>query len=808
MRKKQRSLFKTAIIIVVGLAALGAVSAAFFIVSALKNLPSLDLIANRQITESTKIYDRTGEILLFELYDEERRTIIPFEKIPERVKQATIAIEDDGFYEHSALDIKGFFRAIWANAKSGSVVQGGSTITQQLAKNAFLTTEKTLTRKIKELIIAYRLEQLFTKDEILNLYLNQIPYGSNAYGIESASKTFFNKSIENVSLAEAALLVSLPQAPSYYSPWGSHTEQLMNRKNLVLKSMFDLGQITEEEYSLALTQEIEFAKPKNISLALAPHFVIGVKEYLDQTYGEEFVRRGGLTVITTLDADLQVAAQEAIEKGAARNEELYEGKNASLVAQDPKTGKILALVGSRDYFNEEISGNFNVATQGLRQPGSALKPFAYLAALEKGLTPETVVFDLETEFNTDGNPENDYSPENYDHIFRGPTNVRTALAESINVPAVKMLYIVGVNRFISFLESFGIDTLNDPRRYGLSLVLGGGEVHLIDLVGAYATLAQEGVKHEQHFIERVESQNGQILEEYKDISSKIIEPQNPRVINNILSDINARAGLFQNSLNLTIFPGHDVALKTGTTNDYRDAWAVGYTPTFVTGVWAGNSDNTPMQQKGGSILAAVPILNDFLNKALVNVPAQPFTQPDRVTSQVPMLNGKHVAYYQTNGAVSPHIHNILFYLDKAGIISPSEKQFENWEGPVLSWAQKNVAGFIGGTTYNQTITIDSSLVNDPLYGEQTINVSSPAAGSFIQNNTINLSFTVTSLSPIIKIEIFFNNSLVDTKTENLGQNVNYNQAIIPGAVNNQNTLTIKTTDLSGQTKTKNIIIYQ
>lgn len=476
MRKKQRSLFKTAIIIVVGLAALGAVSAAFFIVSALKNLPSLDLIANRQITESTKIYDRTGEILLFELYDEERRTIIPFEKIPERVKQATIAIEDDGFYEHSALDIKGFFRAIWANAKSGSVVQGGSTITQQLAKNAFLTTEKTLTRKIKELIIAYRLEQLFTKDEILNLYLNQIPYGSNAYGIESASKTFFNKSIENVSLAEAALLVSLPQAPSYYSPWGSHTEQLMNRKNLVLKSMFDLGQITEEEYSLALTQEIEFAKPKNISLALAPHFVIGVKEYLDQTYGEEFVRRGGLTVITTLDADLQVAAQEAIEKGAARNEELYEGKNASLVAQDPKTGKILALVGSRDYFNEEISGNFNVATQGLRQPGSALKPFAYLAALEKGLTPETVVFDLETEFNTDGNPENDYSPENYDHIFRGPTNVRTALAESINVPAVKMLYIVGVNRFISFLESFGIDTLNDPRRYGLSLVLGGGEV--------------------------------------------------------------------------------------------------------------------------------------------------------------------------------------------------------------------------------------------------------------------------------------------------------------------------------------------
>lgn len=809
MKKHHRQrIFKTALFAILGLGALGALGAAFFIVSALKNLPSLDLIANRQVTESTKIYDRTGETLLLELYDEERRTIVPFEQIPDRIKQATVAIEDENFYEHSAFDFKGFLRALVANARCGCITQGGSTITQQLAKNSFLTTEQTLTRKIKELIIAYRLEAIFSKDEILNLYLNQIPYGNNAYGIESASKTYFNKSIENVSLAEAALLASLPQAPSYYSPWGSHLDGLMQRKNLVLKNMLGAGYITQEEYDLALTQEIEFTKPKNLSLNLAPHFVIAVKEYLNKTYGEEFVRRGGLTVITTLDADLQEFAQDAITKGAERNEELYEGKNASLVAQDPKTGKILALVGSRDYFNEDISGNFNVATQGLRQPGSALKPFAYLAALEKGYTPETIIFDVETEFNTDGDPEHDYSPENYDHTFRGPTNVRTALSQSINVPAVKTLYFVGIQRFISFLESFGIDTLTDPRRYGLSLVLGGGEVHLIDLVGAYATLAQEGVKHEQHFIEEIKDQNGKILEQYKDETTTVLDPQNPRVINNILSDINARSGLFQSSLNLTIFPGHDLALKTGTTNDYRDAWAVGYTPTIAVGVWAGNSDNTPMQQKGGSILAAVPILHDFLIEALKTTPSEAFTQPDRTTSNVPMLNGKHIAYYKTGETTSPQIHSLLFYLEKLGLTNPSSKQLENWELPVFEWAQKNVPGFVQGVTYNQSLTSDSVLVNDPAYGEQVITVTSPAPGSFIQNNAIPLSFTVTSANPIVKIEIFFNNVLIQTQTENIGQTASYNQTIIPGVVNNQNTVTIKTTDLSGVSKTKNIVIYQ
>jgi len=715
-KKKTRRFLKYTLIAAAGvfLVILGTV--AVIAIATLNSLPPLELLENQQISESTKIYDRTGERVLFELYDEERRTIIAFDQIPQYVKDATVAIEDSDFYNHHGFSIRGFIRALWINARTGERTAGGSTITQQLAKNVFLSPEKTFTRKLKELVLSYKLESTFDKDRILELYLNEIPYGGTAYGIESASETYFSKSTNDLTLAESALLASLPQAPTYYSPWGSHVDDLMERKNTVLRRMADLGYITEAEMTAAQEEELQFAKPRNSKIAT--HFVIGIKEYLDEKYGEDFVRRSGLKVVTTLDADLQEIAEAAVSAGAERNTDLYGGTNAALVAQDATTGQILAMVGSRDYFDEEIDGQFNVATQGLRQPGSALKPFAYLAALKMGYPEQTVLFDVQTEFNSTG--ASSYQPQNFDSRFRGPVNFRTALSQSINVPAVKTLYLIGINNLIETLDSFGVQTLTDPRRYGLSLVLGGGEVKLIDLVGAYSTLAQEGIYHEKTMILKITTREGKILEEYEDKATQVIEPEYPRVINDILSDVQARSGLFSSSLNLTVFPGHDVAIKTGTTNDYRDAWAVGYTPALAVGVWAGNNDSTPMIAQGGSILAAVPMLSAFLSEALETQTPVSFAPIAPSPETRPMLNGQYTAYYTSGDNTYPHIHNILHYVNKRTPTgSPptnpaSDSQYANWETSVLQWAHANIPGFIPGITYNQPVPPSSRLTQKPI----------------------------------------------------------------------------------------------
>ena len=673
-----------------------------------KELPSPEQFADRQINQSTKIYDRTGETLLYEIHGEEKRTIVPFEEIPDFVKQATISVEDREFYSHKAFDWRAIIRALFVNIIKGRVVQGGSTITQQLAKNAFLSPERTYERKLKELILAYWIEQRYSKDEILNLYLNQISYGANAYGIESASRTYFNKSAKDLNLAEAAILAALPKAPSYYSPWGSHKEELEQRKVYILEQMFKSGFIDEEEKERAGNSKIKFSE-QNIGLIKAPHFVMMVKEFLVEKYGEEILEKGGLNVITTLDWKFQKAAEQTIEDGAKRNAELYDGRNAALVAQDPKTGQILALVGSKDYLAEpepigcepgktcQFEGNFNVASQALRQPGSAFKPLAYITAFQKGYSPETVVFDLPTEFSTYGNTcpltginffDNNslcFHPENFDRQFRGPVNLRNALAQSINVPSVKVLYLAGINDSIKTAQNFGITTLTDPSRYGLSLVLGGGEVKLIDLVGAYSVFAQEGVKHRQAFILEVKNSQGKVLEKYLDQATQIIEPQYAKLINNILSDAEARSPLFQNSLNLTVFEGREAALKTGTTNDYRDAWTIGYTPSLIVGVWAGNNNNKPMQKQAGSILAAIPIWHDFMSKVLENYPIEFFNKAEQINQTKPMLNGEYIFNNET--------HNILYYINKNDPLGPqpsspeTDSQFWNWELPIKNWWQ-------------------------------------------------------------------------------------------------------------------------
>jgi len=777
----------------------------FFII---RDLPDPALLTNRQVSQSTKIFDRTGEVLLYEIHGEEKRTAISFETIPSFVKEAAIAVEDEGFYNHPAFDWRGIVRAFFINLTRGQVSQGGSTITQQLAKKAFLSDERTYTRKIKELVLAVQLEDAYTKDEILGLYLNQIPFGGNAYGIEAAAQTFFEKSATELNLAESALLASLPQAPSYYSPWGNHTDELLARKDFILDKMHRLGYIDEEERDRAKNQKLVFAK--QTTGIKAPHFVIAVQDYLNRRYGEDFVRTAGLRVITTLDWDFQQAAEKAVRAGAERNTELYKGKNAALVAVSPKTGQVLAMVGSKDYFDVENDGNFNVATQGLRQPGSALKPFAYLSAFKKGLTPDTIVFDVPTEFaarNPDcpaivdfNKPEAKecYHPENFDEQFRGPTTLREALAQSINVPAIKTIYLAGIDEVLKLLKSFGIKTLTERSRYGLSLVLGGGEVTLTELTSAYSVLANDGEKLPQTMILKVsQNDNGnneKILEQWSPKPERVIETQYVRLVNDILADPENRAPLFVNSLGLTIFPGYEVALKTGTTNDYRDAWTVGYTPSLVAGVWAGNNDNTPMQQRGGSILAAVPIWSDFMKLVIASTTSDFFPRPELAAIDKPMLNGE---FFFNN-----EIHSLLYYVDKNDPAGPpprnpsSDPQFLNWEESVKIWTQNN-AGLI------------THLIQNKIAGpEIVLDINSPKPGDFLSGGNLTINFLATSRNPITRVDVFFNSNLIDTQIYQNQASINYIKQFINQGSELQNVLKINIRDSVGGVESKEVVVFR
>lgn len=657
-----------------------------------RTLPDPESIATRKVGESTKIYDSTGEVLLYDIHGEEKRTIIPWEEIPETIKEATLASEDSDFYSHKGLDLRGIARAFFKDIINLGVSQGGSTITQQLVKKALLGDERTISRKIKEAVLAIEIERKFTKDQIFWMYLNQIPYGSNAYGIESAAKEFFGKKASQLTIAEAATIASVTKAPSYYSPFGNHVPDLLARKNSILARMNTLGFISDTEYENALSQKLEF-KSSDESIQ-APHFVIMVKEYLSSKYGENAVENGGFKIITTLDSNLQSIAEEVVSKYAPINKEKYKATNAALVAINPRNGDLLALVGSKDYFNIEDEGNFNVAI-AKRQPGSAFKPFAYAVALGKGYPDDTVVFDLKTEFNpnceSDSSQEKDqygtdcYHPQNYDGRYRGPVTFRQGLAQSLNVPSVKALYLAGIDDTITLAEKMGISTLGDKSRFGLSLVLGGAEVKLTDLVSAYGVFANEGVRNPWSFIQRIESSNGQILEEKKDEPERVLEPQIARLINNMLSDNTARAPVFGYSSSL-YFAGRDVAAKTGTTQENRDAWVVGYSPSLVSGVWTGNNKNESMTKEGAGISASGPMWHEFMAKALSTMPNERFTNPDPVIANKVMLDGNYA--YLREGGTFPEYHEILYYISRNNPLGPiptnpsADSQFQNWEWPV------------------------------------------------------------------------------------------------------------------------------
>lgn len=644
-------------------------------------IPPLDSADNLQVTESTKIYDRTGKVVLFDLHRNFRRTIVPAEEMSPFLRQAAVAIEDENFYSHNGIQITSIIRAVFANILNLGYSQGGSTITQQVIKNALLTREKTITRKVKEWVLALKLEKIMSKEDILTLYLNTSPYGGSVYGVEEASRVFFSKDAKDLDLAESAYIAALPQAPTYYSPFGSHRKELDARKNLVLKQMLKNGFIDEKQYEESKSKVVVFSTQENSSIK-APHFVMEVREQLAEAFGEDTIEEGGLKVITSLDYELQQKAEEIVKKWAPINEQKYKASNAAILSIDPNTGEIITMVGSRDYFDKKIDGNYNVVT-ALRQPGSTFKPIVYAAAFNRGYEPETVVFDVPTEFSTscDTNPDSCYSPENYDGKFRGPMSLRSALAQSINIPAVKMLYLVGMNNAIELAKSLGITTLTDPSRYGLSLVLGGGEVKMTDLVGAYGTFATGGEKTDLVSILKIEDKSGKVLKESKPELKRILPEETANKINSILSDNVARTPSYGANSPLN-FPGRSVAVKTGTTNDYRDAWILGYTPKVVVGAWAGNNDNSSMEKQVAGFIVA-PMWNEFMQEVLKKYPEEAFNQYTPASKDTkPIIIGD----WQKTGE-----HSILFSVNKDDPLGPvpsnprRDPQFILWEKGVQEW---------------------------------------------------------------------------------------------------------------------------
>ncbi len=618
--KKKSGFWKWALRIFLGLFIVGILSVISVFAYFAKDLPSPGKVNTRFIAESTKIFDRTGTHLLYEVHGEEKRTIIPFSEMPAAVRAATITLEDQDFYSHHGIKFSSIMRAVFKDFVGGGAQQGGSTITQQFVKNSLLTPEKTFTRKIREAILSVEMEQKFSKDEILAMYLNEIPYGSNAYGLEAAAQTFFGKNAKDLTLDESALIASLPNAPTYYSPYGSHLEELKARQAKALTTMASLGYITADEATEAKSIDTLQKLTAQREQIAAPHFVMYVKEYLAKHYGDDQIEQGGLKVTTTLDWEKQQAAEQAVSEGAEKNLR-YNAENASLVAIDPKTGQILAMVGSKNYFDTKIDGQVNVAIRD-RQPGSSFKPYVYLDAFTKGYVPETVIYDVPTNFSTEDGKS--YEPQNYDGTFHGPISLMKALGGSLNVPAVKTLYLVGVKDAITLAKNLGITTLNQPERYGLSLVLGGGEVKLLDHVNAYATLATGGVKHEKTAILKIENSKGEVQEEYKDSpGERIVAEKFVAMLDSVLSKNENRAWIFGEN-NPLRSDNRPMVAKTGTTNEWRDAWTMGYTPSLAAGVWAGNNDNSPMKPGSDGSYVASPIWRAFMDKALENTAVEEF----------------------------------------------------------------------------------------------------------------------------------------------------------------------------------------
>jgi len=595
----------------------------------LKDLPSPREVTLREQSLTTRILDRNGTVL-YRIYEDENRTLISLDQVPPALIQATIAIEDQDFYYHRGFSVAGIVRAIIANYK-GDLVQGGSTITQQLVKNRLLSREKTFQRKIKELLLSIMVERIYTKDEILEMYLNQLAYGGSTYGIEEASHRYFNKSATQLTLAESALLAGLPQSPSNYSPFGPNPDLAQERQAEVLRRMVEDTYITAEQASQAKQETLVF-RTDTIDIE-APHFVMYVKKLLAETYGEEVVNKGGLEVTTSLDLELQTATQKQVTDEVTKLTRLNITNGAALVT-NPQTGEILSMVGSTNYFNFDDDGQVNVTIRP-RQPGSSIKPLTYALALEKGMNPSSRVDDSPTTFQIAGSKP--YSPKNYDGRFHGSVTLREALGSSYNIPAVKLLASVGINTFLDRAEKMGISTWKDRTRYGLSITLGGGEILMTDMAEVYGTFANYGETVDLNPFLEIKNQRGEVL--YRNTCAldkencarrRTLDTRVAYQITDMLKDNQARTPAFGPRSVLTI-PNQEVAVKTGTTNSLRDNWTIGYTTDRVVAVWVGNNDNSPMSYVASGVTGASPIWNNIIRLVLDEAQPHRFPAPTGMT---------------------------------------------------------------------------------------------------------------------------------------------------------------------------------
>ncbi|MCX6780877.1 MAG: PBP1A family penicillin-binding protein [Candidatus Magasanikbacteria bacterium] len=750
--------------------------ATLFVAWITRDLPDPDHLQDRVVAESTKMYDRTGQHLLYEVYDGKKRTVVDLATLPHYVIDATVSIEDSHFYEHSGVRWTSIARAIVSDALHLSSGRGGaSTLTQQLVKNAILTDEHSLTRKIKEAILALQLERVYTKDQILKLYFNEIPYGGTNYGIESAAQAYFNKSAKDLTLAEAATLAAMPQAPTRYI---QDPKALRGRRDYILSKMNEYGYITTQQLkdAQAQTSDIHVSKTSTI----APHFVLYIKDQLINLYGEKTVDQGGLKVITTLDYDLQVASNGAVQSGVEVAEKKYGATNGASVSIDPNNGEILEMVGSRDFFDNGRGGQFNVVTQGVRQPGSSFKPIVYTAAFEKGFTPDTVFYDAETDFPYDGQV---YHPHNYDGKTHGPVTMRQALQGSLNIPAVKTVLLVGVDNVLDFADRMGYTTFTNRSQFGPAVVLGGGGVKMIEHVRAYAAFANGGTLYEPVGILKIEDKDGKDITPQRADSKTVLDSGVTATISNVLSDNDARAYVFGAKNHLTL-PDRPVAVKTGTTNDYHDAWTVGYTPQIATAVWVGNNDNKVMKGGADGSVVAAPIWQTIMIAGTKKMPVVQFPTPPENTATNPVLHGS------TGGVVTVSVdaasgnlatkdtplnfvvtktyvpaHDILQYVDPSNPQGPaptnpaSNPEYASWEAGVAAWlSSKAGAGIVTGEPPT-TIDTTHSVTNQP-----TLSIVSPTADQIISGGALNAQITVSAPRGVQRVEYFIDDKAVSTAT--------------------------------------------
>jgi len=698
--KKMRSVRKRDIFL--GFVVLGILTAsAGLLWAATLPVPDIEAFETRKVVESTRIYDRTGEVLLYSVHQDVRRTVIDGDDMSPHIRNATVAIEDQRFFTHPGVDPIAIVRAVTTNIREGNILggQGGSTITQQLIKNSLLTNERSISRKVKEWILALKLEGIYDKEEILTIYLNEIPYGGNIYGIEEASQAFFGKSARDLTIAESAYLASIPQAPTFLSPHGNNVDALKARKNTVLLRMYENRFITREEYEEALEEEVSFMRASERGIR-APHFVMKILEHLENTHGAEAVRREGFRVITTLDYELHSTIQDKVYNYIRERQHAFDMENASVVVTDPNTGQILVMVGSRNYFDEDIDGAVNVSMRP-RQPGSTFKPFAYVTAFKRGFTPDTIVFDLRTQFSTVCEPfevarreHPCFSPENYDFNYVGPITMKEALAASKNVPAVKTLYLAGIRDSIRTAQSMGITTLNPAKDADLSLVLGSGEVRLLEMTNAYGVFANGGIFHRPVGILEVQDRHGNVIERFESRGVRVLPKENALQITDILSDRDIRIRTFGAGTALDI-ADPNIALKTGTTSNHIDVWTIGYNTNMVLGIWGGNNDGSPIVRRISSYIIA-PLWREILDAVVEKYPSEPFEEPDNDYGDItkPILTGSHLGGVLIDGVVrNQGIRSILHWVNKEDPRGPvpvrpeNDPQYRFWEYPVRLWAE-------------------------------------------------------------------------------------------------------------------------